>query len=195
MRTLIFDTETTGIVNFKSKKHDDQPHPVQLACELIDEEKTVGLFSVIINPDVPIPDNATAIHGITNEMTELYGLSQRAATGLFINFLIRCDRIVGHNIDFDIVITEAMIYRTGVDFDLDRYRKIPRVCTMKSTTDVCKLPGKYGHKWPQLNEAYRYLVSPEGMKDAHDALADVKACKAILFALEKQGLKLVGGAK
>ena len=193
MISLIFDTETTGIANFKSKDHDKQPYPVQLACELVNGDKIINLISIIVNPGIPIPPDATAVHGISDEVATTYGLSIKAATGLFINFLIRCDRIVAHNIDFDLIITEAMIYRSGVDFDLDRYRKIPRVCTMKSTTNILKLPGSHGYKWPKLEEAYCHLVNPSGFKGAHDALADVRACKAVLHALEAQGMTLLSG--
>ena len=53
MKTLIFDTETTGLADMKTIDHNRQPYPVQLAMELIDDEnKTVSLASVIINPGV-----------------------------------------------------------------------------------------------------------------------------------------------
>lgn len=195
MVTLFFDTETTGLVNPKLP-HDEQPHPVQLCCELVDENKrTMNVISVIVNPGIPSHPKALEKHGITDEMTKQYGLSIKAATGLFLNFINRCDRLVAHNIDFDIIVTEAMIYRSGVNFDLNKYRSIPRVCTMKSATDVCRLPGKYGHKWPKLSEAYEHLVDPAGFSGAHDALADVRACKAVLYALEQQNLTLLPGSR
>lgn len=193
--TLIFDTETTGIANFKSSKHEDQPYPVQLACELVDDRKTISLFSIIVNPTIEIPKAASDVHGIDDKTAQTFGLTQRAAAGLFINLLMRCDRLCAHNIDFDLIITEAMIHRSGVSFDLAAYRKIPRVCTMQSTTMLLKLPGPYGHKWPKLDEAYKHLVDPNGFESAHDALADVRACKAVLFALEDGGHKLLRGKR
>ena len=119
----------------------------------------------------------------------------RAAAGLFINFLLRCDRLVAHNIDFDIIITEAMILRSDLNFDINKFKTIPRVCTMLSTMNSLKLPGKYGHKWPKLDESYRHLVNPSGFSDAHDALADVRACKAVLLALEAQNMELKSGKR
>lgn len=195
MRTLIFDTETTGMVNHKSPNHTIQPYPVQLACALIHDDKIQSMVSIIIDPGVPIEEGAAGVHGITNEIAEHVGMSMKAATGLFINFLNKADRIVGHNLDFDLIITEAMIVRTLANYDLDRFRQIPRVCTMLSSTDVCKIPGKYGFKWPKLDEAYKALVDPKGFSGAHDALMDVMACWKVLQKLEERKLPLLRGKR
>ena len=65
---------------------------------------------------------------------------------------------------------------------------------MLSSMPVLKLPGRYGnYKWPKLEEAYKFLVDPAGFEDAHDALVDVKACAAVLDALEEMGAPLVAG--
>jgi DNA polymerase III subunit epsilon len=196
MRTLILDTETTGLVNHKSPDHTIQPHPVQLACILVQENKIMSMVSVIVNPSVPIHEGASKVHGLTTEVVEHVGISVKAATGLFLNFLNKADRIVAHNIDFDIIVTEAMIYRSLADYDLDNYRRMPRVCTMHSTSAVCRLPGKFGkYKWPKLSEAYSTLVDPTGFEGAHDAMTDVIACWKVLKALEERGLPLLRGTR
>ena len=195
MRSLIFDTETTGMVNHKTPDHTVQPHPVQLACILVQDTKILSMASIIINPGVPVESAAAAIHGITQEVIEEVGMPLKAATGLFLNFLNRADRIVAHNIDFDLIITEAMLYRTLADYDMDKFRAVPRVCTMQSTTDICRIPGKFGYKWPKLDEAYRKLVDPAGFKGAHDALSDVLACWKVLRVLEDKGIQLKKGKR
>jgi DNA polymerase-3 subunit epsilon len=193
---LIFDTETTGLVNHKTPDHTVQPYPVQLACILVQGNKIMSMASIIINPGVPVESAAAAIHGITQEVIETVGMPLKAATGLFLNFLNRADRIVAHNADFDIIVTEAMLYRTLADYDMDKYRSIPRVCTMQSTTDICKLPGRFGkYKWPKLDEAYRKLVDPTGFKGMHDALSDVMACWRLLRVLEDKGVILKRGKR
>ena len=195
MRTLVFDTETTGMVNHKTPDHTVQPYPVQLACILVENDKVMNMANVIINPEVPVESAAAAIHGITQKVITAVGLPMKAATGLFLNFLNRADRIVAHNIDFDLIITEAMLYRTLADYDMNKFRAVPRVCTMQSTTDICKLPGKFGYKWPKLDEAYRKLVDPAGFKGAHDALSDVMACWRLLRVLEEKGVPLKKGKR
>jgi len=145
---------------------------------------------------VPIEDKAAEVHGITQQEIDSFGLSMKAAAGLFINFLNKADRIVGHNIDFDIVITEAMMIRSVTNYDLAVYREKPRVCTMLSSKDICRLPGKYrDFKWPKLEEAYRMLVDPAGFSGAHDALQDVIACWRLLQKLEENGVPLVRGKR
>ena len=195
MRSLIFDTETTGLVNHKTPDHTKQPYPVQLACVIIQDNKVTNIASVLINPGVSVDEGATATHGITQEKIESLGISLKAATGLFLNFIKKADRIVAHNIDFDLIVTEAMIYRALADFEMDIYRRIPRVCTMNSTTNLCKLPGKYGYKWPKLEEAYKILVDPKGFSGAHDALADVMACWRLLQKLEEMDAPLLRGKR
>ena len=60
-------------------------------------------------------------------------------------------------------------------------------CTMRIATNVLKIPGPRGFKWPTLQEAYKRLVDPAGFEGAHDAITDVKACAAVFYALEDGG--------
>ncbi len=47
-----------------------------------------------------------------------------------------------------------------------------------------QIPGEYGaYKWPQLQEAYKHFFNKE-FDNAHDALADVTACKDVYFAIQ-----------
>ena len=60
---------------------------------------------------------------------------------------------------------------------------------MMKSTSYCKLPGKNGKgfKWPKLEELYQVLFGKQ-MENAHDALADVMACKECFFELIKLGI-------
>ena len=53
---------------------------------------------------------------------------------------------------------------------------------MKSSVDYCQLPGRYGFKWPKLEELYDKCFS-EKLENAHDALVDVKATYRIFQKL------------
>ena len=54
---------------------------------------------------------------------------------------------------------------------------------MLNTTKLCKIPGKYGYKWPTLSELHMFLFG-NGFEGAHDALNDVLACAACYFELK-----------
>lgn len=190
MRDLVFDTETTGIVNFKNKDYRVQPYLVQLAAQLIEDDRVVAEINLITIPEhngvrFPVPPVVEAIHGISDALIDRVGFSYKVAIPMFHNMLRRADRLVAHNMAFDFAIMKAAYSR--INGPQDRLLQIPKICTMLTAKPVLKLPGKYGYKWPSLDASYRFLVDPDGFDDAHDAMADTRACAAILKALENNG--------
>jgi restriction system protein len=70
--------------------------------------------------------------------------------------------------------------------------KIDKLCTKELTTDYCKIPGRYGYKWPTLEELYKKVFSTS-LSASHTALGDVKACKDCFFELvNRRVIKLFG---
>ena len=65
--------------------------------------------------------------------------------------------------------------------------KTDKICTMKIGTDVCKIPGPYGFKWPKLEELYRHLFG-ENFIGAHDALSDCQATASCFFKMAENGV-------
>jgi len=69
----------------------------------------------LINPEMPIPDEATRIYGITDEKVSGEPNFRQIAKG-FKEFLEGCD-LCGFNIKgFDLPLLEAEFRRVGVDF-------------------------------------------------------------------------------
>ena len=61
----------------------------------------------------------------------------------------------------------------------------PKYCTMKMSTNYCKLPGgKQGFKSPKLSELHQVMFG-EGFENAHDALADVRATVRCFWKLKE----------
>lgn len=60
-RYCVIDVETTGF----SPRSD---RIVEIACALIDGSRVVGRWSTLVNPGIPIPPEATAVHGIHDDM-------------------------------------------------------------------------------------------------------------------------------
>lgn len=195
MRTLIFDTETTGKADFKRPNDlKAQPYIVQLAALLVDDNEDRLELSLIVNPGVPIPAEVAKIHGIDSAVAERYGVKTIVAVAMFDQMLALADRIAGHNIDFDLIVMRAAFDRVKRNPARLRRDALPRVCTMKSATDLLKLPGNYGFKFPKLIEAHEFLFG-HGFESAHDALADVRATARVLAELEKREIELKGGSQ
>lgn len=60
-RYCVIDVETTGL-------HPARDRVVEIACALVDAERIVERWATLVNPCIPIPSSATAVHGITDEM-------------------------------------------------------------------------------------------------------------------------------
>lgn len=188
---LIYDVETTGRANFSRTWADpSQPYVVQVAAILADGIHEVHQLNAIIHhPNVEVPDEAAQVHGITTEVAKADGREALEVVKEFDWLARQAHQQVAHNLDYDWLCMKAAYARVGgTGGILDR---LPRVCTMYSAKDVLKLPGKYrDYKFPGLAEAYRGLVDPNGFEGAHDAMADVRACHAVLNALRDEGHEL-----
>ncbi|WP_234110186.1 exonuclease domain-containing protein [Chryseobacterium sp. R2A-55] len=65
-------------------------------------------------------------------------------------------------------------------------KKLP--CPMKLSTDVCKIPGKYGFKWPKVEEAHRHFFGDTGYVELHRGADDAFHEADIVYALFKMGV-------
>ena len=92
--------------------------------------------------------------------------------------------VVGHNADFDKKIFGAEMIRLGMKDIMDSKKSY---CTMQSSIDFCKIPGKYGYKYPKLQELYRKLFETE-FDNAHDAMSDIEATEKCFWELRKRKL-------
>lgn len=187
---LVFDTETTGKADMASPVSvAHQPRIVQLAAVLYtDSGREVSSMNCIIKPDGwTIPKEASDIHGITDEMAEKEGIDITLALAIFDSlFSWEKTTIVGHNVAFDIFMYDIELHRLMKDMLVFCPLPTPAFCTMKATTNLCRLPGMYGkHKWPKLSEAYKFLFNEE-LVGAHDALVDVRAVARIYFELQSR---------
>lgn len=189
---LIFDTETTGFLNkYSPPGHPNQPHIVQIAAELFKEDRVLGSINLIVDPGVEIPEAASKIHGITTKIAQAHGVRTSVAMAMFNNLAKSADCLAAHNASFDVGIVTNEYVR--LEKEPEPFKK-PLICTMLRSMNICKLdkPREYQrsgdmYKWPNLQEAYRVLVDPEGFEGAHDAMVDVVACRKVLFALLKMG--------
>jgi DNA polymerase-3 subunit epsilon len=159
-RPLAFiDLETTGL-------HPHSDRIVELSILKIHPDGTKEYHSRRINPGVPIPPEATAVHGITDD-----DVADKPKFGQFAksirDFLEGCD-IVGFNvIAFDLPCLESELERVGVEFSRQgRY--------LVDTKTI------YHQREPRdLQAAYQKYCGKE-MENAHVAKEDAKASAEIL---------------
>ena len=186
---LFFDTETTGLPrDFDAPISDleNWPRLVQLSWIVSDSTGTeFRLKDFIVRPDgFTIPEDSSKVHGITTEIAMREGSLLQNVLSEFVSDLEAVDVIVGHNVEFDKKIVGAEFIRCNFPGkSLDK----PTICTMKSSTDYCEIPGKYGYKWPTLQELHNKLFG-EGFEDAHNSLNDIKATKKCFFELKKRNV-------
>jgi DNA polymerase III subunit epsilon len=161
---VFLDTETTGV-------HKNVDKVVQIGAVKYYPGKPPVEWETLVNPGILIPPEATAVHGITDEMVRDAPRFEQVADKL-ANSVLKCD-LGGWNVGFDIDMLEEEYKRLGkpspfsacrvVDgFDLER-RVNPR----------------------DLSTAYeKYTGKP--MVNAHSALADARAsAEATLGLLER----------
>lgn len=191
MNILFFDTETIGLPrNWKAPATDvdNWPRMMQLAFQVADETgKVLDEYKSLIQPDnweVPIQD-FWINHGYTTSKCFEEGVPVTEALNAFVDAIDRFDvqLLVAHNMDFDKCIVGAEMVRKEMSLE----RKIAKACTMKASVSLCAIPGKFGFKWPKLDELYDKLFN-RGFEGAHDAGNDVAACRECFFALVDMGV-------
>lgn len=155
------DVETTGL-NVSSDRI------VELTILKIYSDGTEEIKSHRINPGIPIPPEATEIHGITDEDVVDEPQFQQYSKSI-CNFINGCD-IAGFGVKrFDLRILEAEFKRAGVTFSR-RERRI---------LDALIIYHKFHPR--DLAAAYKEYCGTE-LEKPHTSLGDVRAAVEILEA-------------
>lgn len=195
MTYMFFDTETTGLPDFKLEPKDSkQPRIVQLAAIVADQDgNELSAVKFLIKPDgytIDEQGKAFQTHGISNAIANQYGVSIKTALAMFSMMECFAKTKIAHNYRFDGFILKGEYERTA----LKQGPQIDKFCTMKAMTEIMKLPptdamvkaGFNKPKSPNLGEAYKFCTGKD-LEGAHDALVDVRACKDVFFWILKNG--------
>ena len=158
---VFFDLETTGINIVKDRI-------VEISFVKVHPNGKEESKTRRINPEMPIPPESTAIHGITDEDVKDCPTFKEIAKSLAAQ-IEGCD-LAGYNSNrFDIPLLAEEFLRAGVDIDLNK-RKFVDVQTIF-------------HKMEQrtLSAAYKFYCD-KSLENAHTAEADTMATYEILKA-------------
>ena len=158
---VFFDLETTGL-DFEKDRI------VQFAFLRLTPNHEKEEWCELVNPGIPIPKEASAVHHITDQMVQDKPLFKEYATPI-LRYIENCD-LAGFNIArFDIPFLQNELTRNGYSLDLSAI-KIVDVQTI------------YHSKEPRdLSAAYRFYCNSDHL-DAHDAMGDVRATAEIFDA-------------
>lgn len=182
---LFIDTETSDMVKWKLPFDDpSQPWIVQLGMILSDENRIYHEVGMIIyNQERTIQPGAQKIHGISEKVSHKYGTDEQLIADIIAEFCVLSDILICHNTSFDLILTDGLMKWRG----FEQYReKLKIFCTMINSTNLCKLPGRYGnYKWPKLQELHKFLFGHE-FEDAHDALSDVRATRRCYYEMKRR---------
>ncbi len=158
---VFFDLETTGVDTAK-----DRIVEISMVKVMPDGEEIVR--TRLINPQMHIPEDATAIHGITDEDVKDQPTFAQIAKSLY-KFIEGCDFGGFNSNRFDLPMLVEEFLRAGVDVDFKSRKFI----------DVQNI----FHKMEQrtLVAAYKFYCDKD-LTDAHSAEADTRATYEVLKA-------------
>lgn len=183
---VIFDTETSGLFNFsRPPEAEGQPRLASVAFIFLDDLlKEKDTHYKLVRPDGwEMPYGASKVNGLTNEMLRTQGIPIRNILDAVEFLFSEGHTFVAHNVDFDMKVLEAEFIRAGREF-----HRPDTFCTMKQTKNICCIPNAQGrNKWPKLTEAHEYFFG-EAFANAHEALADARACARIFRYIYPKGL-------
>ncbi len=156
---VFFDLETTGINVSK-----DRIVEICILKVMPDGTETVKTWRV--NPTIPIPENASNVHGIYDKDVE--NEPTFAELGVEISQFIGTSDLAGYNSNkFDVPLLVEEFLRANIDFDIKK-RKLVDVQVV------------FFKKEPRnLGAAYKFYCDKD-LENAHSAKADVLATYEVL---------------
>jgi DNA polymerase-3 subunit epsilon len=157
---IVFDIESTGL----SVKND---RILQLAIIKLHADGRPPIERKrLINPTIPISKEASAVHGITDEMVRNEPTFAQLAKNLF-GLIGECDFCTFNGNRFDIPMLMEEFSRCGIELDM----------TERKCIDVKRIFHRMERR--DLKAAYEFYCGKK-LEGAHDAMNDVRATLGVL---------------
>lgn len=157
----VFDLETTGIQVAKDRI-------VEISILKVNPDASRESKTWLVNPEMPIPSESTAVHGITDDNVANAPTFKEIAAKV-IEMISGCD-LGGFNSNrFDVPLLAEELLRAGIDFDLNKFKLVD------AQTIFHKMEPR------NLTAAYKFYCKKD-LENAHSAEADVLATFEVLDA-------------
>lgn len=186
---LFIDCETTGFpVRGAPSDDPNHPHITEIAMVLDDDRGiTQAALSTLIFPvGYEVPGETVELNGITTAMCQRYGMAQGMVLAILEEYATRADVLVAHNWFFDFKMVKIACAQSRALPIRELLETKSTLCTMNAATNICKIPGPRGYKWPSLPEACKALDI--NFVEKHRALPDVYGCRNVYYELKKRGV-------
>lgn len=178
-KTIVFDTETTGIPIMNGYNCYHSPHLfeyykdarlIELGYLIFDENnQLIKKKNHLVKPNGFVIENAH-IHGISQEMAMTNGQPIESIIGELYGDLYDIDTIVSHNIKFDINILLSECFGLCHTYIITKIIDMKKECTMQMGKKFIDYK-----KNPKLTELYEHLFQKK-CKQIHRALSDAEYC-------------------
>jgi len=181
---LYLDVETTALPR-KDYKWDKDflkfPRIVSIAWRMGGRDN----YYILNQSFKPIPESATKIHGITDEMCARSTHFPKDIFPLLIRDAMEADHIVGFNLYFDTSMFKANVLRVYGP-DSPHVANAIQALDKSKRIDVMRRTAKFNGGWIQLAELYKKLFDSEIR--GHHALEDVVALERCHNKLIEMGI-------
>lgn len=155
---IYFDIESTGVET-------ESARIVELACIKYNPDGTQEEKTILVNPTIPIPKEASDVHNITDEMVKDKPTFKQYAQAIR-DWFKDCDLAGFNSNNYDVPLLSAEFERAGLE-GIDWNPNLFDVLTL------------YRNLFPNtLSDVYKRLTGEE-LEGAHGALADITATKVI----------------
>ena len=179
---VVFDTETTGLIENTAIPLKSQPHIIELCAVKLrlppdGEPEEVGMFSSLFHPGFKVEEETTKITGITNDML-LTAVPFASKLRELQRFFFGTHIMVGHNLPYDRDMLHIELRRLQMEY---KFPWPPRhLCTVELSETLKGF--RLG-----LNDLHEELLGVR-FSEHHRAEPDTRATTRCFIELIKKGL-------
>jgi len=181
MRQIVLDTETTGL----SPKKGDRI--VEIGCvELVDRKLTGNTYHQYINPERSMPEEAFAVHGISDDFLADKPVFSRIVKE-FVDF-VKDSELIIHNAPFDVGFINHEISLLGSLKNALGIKQIEECCKITDSLAIAKdlRPGQKNN----LDALCRGYGIDNSNRDLHGALLDSEILADVYLAMTREQTQL-----